>query len=51
MFLESKKIGDLEAVVENEKSGGRKGGNGSSQMMPPYDAAVLTMVRSPYIIV
>ena len=35
--------GDMEGVVENEKTGIRKGAN-CSQMMPPYDAAVLTMV-------
>ena len=40
-------VGELEAVVENEK--GRKSAAGSSQMMPPYDAAVLTMVRSTFI--
>lgn len=34
--------GDMEGVVENEKTGIRKGAN-CSQMMPPYDAAVLTM--------
>ena len=38
--------GDMEGVVENEKTGIRKGGN-CSQMMPPYDAAVLTMVSQP----
>ena len=41
-------VGELEAVVENEK--GRKSVASSSQMMPPYDAAVLTMVRSADII-
>ena len=51
MFLEPNTEGELDAVVENEKAGVRKGGAGSSQMMPPYDAAVLTMVRSPRIIV
>ena len=51
MFLEPYNVGELDAVVENEKAGVRKGGTGSSQMMPPYDAAVLTMVRSPHIIV
>ena len=38
--------GDMEGVVENEKTGIRKGAN-CSQMMPPYDAAVLTMVSQP----
>ena len=36
----------MEGVVENEKTGIRKGAN-CSQMMPPYDAAVLTMVSQP----
>ena len=39
--------GDMEGVVENEKTGIRKGAN-CSQMMPPYDAAVLTMVSQPW---
>ena len=38
--------GDMDGAVENEKTGIRKGGN-CSQMMPPYDAAVLTMVSQP----